>query len=128
MLKVLFLGDIVGAPGRFAIHKALPKLKAEHKIDLCIVNADNVTHGIGTTRDKIEELMSYGVDLFTNGDHVFRFKEFLKDLEDKSLPVLRPANYPDAAPGIGYEVIDLAGKGQILVINLMGQVFVRDTP
>ncbi|KKP69641.1 hypothetical protein A2X44_03745 [candidate division CPR3 bacterium GWF2_35_18] len=126
-MNVLFLGDVVGSPGRNAIKKALPEFKKKYKLDLVIVNVDNVTHGIGTTRDKVEELMHYGVDYFTNGDHVYRFKEFLKDLDDKNLPVLRPANYPEVSPGRGFDVIDLGKLGQVLLINLMGQVFLRDT-
>lgn len=125
-MNILFLGDIVGAPGRLAIKKALPGLKKKYEIDLCFANADNITHGIGATREKVEEVISYGVDFLTNGDHVYRFKEFYKDLDDKNLPVLRPANYPDASPGRGFEVIDLGKLGQVLLINLMGQVFLRD--
>lgn len=127
MLNVLFLGDVVGAPGRDAIKKALPALRKKHDVHLCIANADNITHGIGSTRDKLEELLRYGVDFFTNGDHVFRFKNFGKDLDDKNFPAIRPANYPDQAPGRGYELVDLSSHGQVLIINLMGQVFMRDT-
>lgn len=127
MLKILVLGDVVGSPGRKAIRKFLPEYKKKNKLDLVIVNVDNITHGMGPTREKIEEMVSYGVDLCTNGDHTFRFKNFYNDLDDTHLPVIRPANYPDEAPGRGYEIIDLGQKGQVLVINLMGQVFLRDT-
>ena len=126
MLNILFLGDIVGSPGRKAIKKKLSTLRKKYKLDLVIANADNITHGIGSTREKLEEVLNYGVDFFSNGDHVFRFKNFMKDLEDGNLPAIRPANYPVSAPGRGYEVIDMAGKGQVLLINLMGQVFMRD--
>lgn len=128
MLNILFLGDIVGSSGRTAIKKLLPGLKKEYKIDLCLANADNLTHGMGPTRDKLEEVITYGVDFFTCGDHVFRFKNFYSDLDDEKLPIIRPANYSSESPGRGFEVIDLGKKGQVLIINLIGQVFIRDNP
>ncbi len=125
-MNVLFLGDIVGAPGRRIIKELLPDLRQKHKIDLCLANADNITHGIGVTRDKIDEVRRYGVDYFTNGDHVFRFKSVYDDLNDESFPMVRPANYPMQSPGKGYEIIELNGIGQVLVVSLLGQVFMRD--
>lgn len=127
-MNILILGDIVGRPGRLAIKKALPKLKKKYDVDFTIANADNLTHGVGPTRDKIEEVFDYGVNYFTNGDHVFRFKQVYSDLDDDNFPLIRPANYPESAPGRGHQIVDLGKSGQILIINLLGQVFMRDNP
>lgn len=127
MLKVLFIGDVCGKPGRRAIAQVLPNIKKQNHIDFVIANAENSAGGRGITRGIVRELGSYGVDFCTSGDHVWRQKSFLDDLNDPSLPVIRPANYPDdIAYGRGYEVIDLGGKGKIAIINLLGYVFMRE--
>jgi metallophosphoesterase (TIGR00282 family) len=122
MLKVLFIGDIVGRIGRETIGKVLPELKKEKKIDIVIANAENSAHGSGITDRIIEELESYGIDYFTMGDHALRRKKQagLYNLEN----IVRPANFPPNVPGHGYCLIPVQAKN-ILLINLIGRVFMR---
>ncbi len=122
MLKVLFIGDIVGRIGREAIAEVLPKLKKEKKINIVIANAENSAHGSGITERIIEELESYGIDYFTIGDHALRRKKQagLYGLQN----IVRPANFPPDVPGQGYCLIPVDGKN-ILLINLIGRVFMR---
>ena len=122
MLKILFIGDIVGKIGRKAVQKILPGLKKELKPDLVIANAENIAHGHGVTEKTLKEVMEAGVDWFTCGDHAFKKgKEFGIY---KNMPILRPANYSKNAPGKGYSVI-AAGEHNILLINLIGRVFMK---
>lgn len=122
MLKVLFIGDIVGKIGRETISKVLPKLKKEKKIDIVIANAENSAHGSGITERIIEELEKYGVDYFTMGDHALRRKN---QAGLYALPnIVRPANFPPGVSGHGYCLIPVKDKN-ILLINLIGRVFMR---
>lgn len=126
-MKILFLGDISGKPGRQVIKKVLPDIKTKYKPDIVIANCENAAHGIGVTRDTIKELISYGIDFFTSGDHIWSIKDFVEDLYDFSLPVLRPYNYEyqEKLPGNGFKEIDLGKKGKIIIINLIGQSFMK---
>lgn len=123
-MRILFVGDIVARAGREVILSILPKLRKEKNIDFVIANADNMTHGRGSSEQHIRELLNCGVDIFTGGDHLF-YHESLKDSID-SLPVVRPANYPDSVPGVGYKMMDLGEKGSVLVISLMGRTFLNE--
>jgi len=128
MLKILFIGDIVGKIGRNAVQKILPNLKKELSPDLVIANAENIAHGDGVTEKTLKEAINAGIDWFTCGDHAFKKgKEFNIY---KSMPILRPANYSKDAPGNGYAVIPInthlkkGGEGEvILLINLIGRIF-----
>ena len=127
MIKILFLGDICGRPGREMVAKVLPNLKRQKGIDFVIANAENAAGGRFITRKILKELESYGVDFFTSGDHVWFEKSFLNDLNSRDLPIIRPANFPDdILYGKGYEVIDLTSKGKLVVINLLGWVYMRE--
>lgn len=127
-MRILFIGDISGRPGRETVAKVLPKLKKDHKLDFVIANTENSAGGFGVTREIIDELVSAGVDFFTTGDHVWKVKEFMADLNDKNLPLVRPYNYEatDQLPGKGYEVVDLGSKGRVVVVNLIGQIFMQE--
>jgi len=129
-MKILFIGDISGKPGRKTVAKVLPELKTKYKPDLVIANCENVAGGMGVTKEKLTELQAYGIDFFTSGDHVWRVKSFVEEMYDTSLPLVRPYNYENSAnlPGKGYDIIDLGPKGKITVINLLGQSFIRDIP
>ncbi|MDD5071149.1 MAG: TIGR00282 family metallophosphoesterase [Patescibacteria group bacterium] len=119
-MNLLFLGDINGKIGRQAVAKILPKLKKSKKIDLVFANAENIAHGTGVTEDTLKELKEAGVDYFTAGDHAFdKIKQI--DCYEK-FPIIRPANFPNGAPGQGYAVLE-KGKYKILLINLIGRVF-----
>ena len=122
-MKILFIGDINGKIGRKAVAKILPKIKKHEKLDLIIANADNVAHGNGVTENSLKELISTGIDYFTNGDHAFD-KTNQIDIYNK-MPIIRPANYSSKAPGSGYAIIK-KGKKEILLINLIGRVFMKN--
>ena len=117
-MKILFIGDIVGKLGRKTVGKVLPKLKKDDNINLVIANAENIAHGRGATKAKIEEVQAYGINYFTSGNHIFWQRKFLDEIDN--LPVLRPANYPEDLPGKGYAEIDLGRKGRVFLINLSG--------
>ncbi len=115
-MRILMIGDIIGRPGRRAIRSLVPELREEHGIDLVVANAENTAGGFGLTLETAYELLENGVDVLTSGNHVWDQKEIVPHM-DEGLPLVRPANYPDA-PGHGYIVHD-----GIMVMNLMGRVF-----
>ena len=121
-MNVLFIGDIVGRPGREATKLLLPKLIKKEEIDFVIANGENLAHGKGMTEKTYLEMKEAGIDCFTSGNHIWAKKEFVPFLEDKNVKVLRPANYPPDAPGRGYEIFEV-GTSKLAVINLMGRVF-----
>ena len=123
MLNILFIGEISGKIGRQTVEKILPELKKEFRPDLVIANADNLAHGNGVSATTIKEMMAAGVDAFTGGDHCFGNLGSLKIYDDKDLPLLRPANYSERAPGRGQTIIELKNGQKILIISLIGQVF-----
>jgi hypothetical protein len=122
--KVLLIGDIVGSPGRRAVEVALPKLVERHKIDFVIANAENAAGGSGLTPEIADELFSRGVDCITTGDHVWRQKEIVPRLETDNR-ILRPANYPKAASGKGYALVDAKNGVKVAVILLLGRIFMQ---
>lgn len=121
-MKVLFIGDIVGSPGRAAIRLLLPKLKKRHKIDLSVANAENAAGGSGLTPRLAQELLGSGLDILTSGDHIWKRREILEVL-DAEMRILRPANYPKGSPGRGYGVFKTTKGVAVAVINLEGRVF-----
>ncbi len=124
-MKILFIGDIVGRPGRTAVGQILPDLKKDLKIDAVFANGENLAHGRGVTKATLDEVLSYGVDYFTGGNHLFWHQGFSEELKNLPLPILRPANYPAEVPGKGFSWMDLGKKGKVLLINLEGRVFLN---
>ena len=124
-MKILFLGEIVGRPGRRAVIKELPNLKEEHQPDLILANVENLAHGIGITTKTVKEMEEAGIDAFTSGNHIFKKKEGIDMIANPALPLLRPANYPPQVPGEGYRVINV-GMHKMLLVNLIGQVFIKE--
>jgi 2',3'-cyclic-nucleotide 2'-phosphodiesterase len=120
-LKILFVADVVGHPGREAVKALLPDLRKELHPDLVVLNGENAAGGFGLTAKIVAELRGAGADVITTGNHVFAQKEFVGELPNLER-VLRPANYPPAAPGQGWCVVD-AGGHQVLVMNLIGRIF-----
>ncbi|MFH1255525.1 MAG: TIGR00282 family metallophosphoesterase [bacterium] len=120
MLSILFIGEINGKIGRSAVEKILPELKKELKPDLIITNADNLAHGNGISEDSIKQMMQAGIGAFTGGNHCFNNAKSLR-LYDSDLPILRPANYSEKAPGKGFTIIELKNGCKILLISLIGQ-------
>ena len=119
-MRILMIGDVIGQPGREAVRRILPGLKQEKSIDLVIANGENTAGGFGLTVETASELLDSGVDVLTSGNHIWDKKEFIPYLDDAQgdgLPVVRPANYPDA-PGVGV----IRRKG-VAVLNIMGRVF-----
>jgi hypothetical protein len=121
IIRLLFLGDIVGEPGRKAVIDALPELKEELNIDFMIVNGENTANGRGITPKIAISLMRAGAAVVTTGDHIWDQKEIAEYLPTEPR-VLRPANYPEGVPGYGHVVLDTK-KGKVAVINLQGRVF-----
>lgn len=126
-MKILFLGDVVGFLGRQTITALLPKLKKQHKPDLIIANAENAAHGKGITESTVKELREAGIDALTGGNHSFAKTGSTELYRTESLNLLRPANYPPGAPGTGEKVINI-GEKNVLLINLLGRVFMREIP
>jgi len=123
MLRILFLGDIVGEPGRNAVIARLPELKEKHALDFVIVNGENAAGGRGITGKITIDLLRAGVSVVTSGDHIWDQKEIVAflNLEPR---LLRPVNYPDGAPGTGSIVLETA-KGKIGVINIQARTFMQ---
>lgn len=124
MIKILFFGDIVGKAGRQAIKEILPRIREKHKVDLVIANAENLAHGKGVTVKTIEEMINAGVDIFTSGNHVYDKPEAAEVFKKYGEKILRPANFEDAVPGNGYEIVSV-GDHKVLVINMHGEVFME---
>ncbi|MBU0605546.1 MAG: TIGR00282 family metallophosphoesterase [Candidatus Omnitrophica bacterium] len=121
-MKILFIGDVVGAPGRSVVEALVPKIKKREGIDFVIVNGENVAAGSGVTPALAGELFGYGADVITSGDHIWKRKEMVVELgSDKRL--LRPANYPAGAPGFGYGIFEAGPGRNVGVLNLVGRVF-----
>ncbi|NKB81944.1 MAG: TIGR00282 family metallophosphoesterase [Nitrospirales bacterium] len=121
-MKILFIGDIVGEPGRKAIMTQLPVLVAQHQIDVVIGNGENVAGGFGITPDLAEELFDLGLSAVTLGNHAWDKKEIMPFME-KEPRLLRPANYPDGVPGRGTFLIDRPGEDPIGLVQIMGRAF-----
>ncbi|HYS11518.1 MAG TPA: TIGR00282 family metallophosphoesterase [Myxococcales bacterium] len=124
-MKILFVGDIVGKPGRSAVQKLVPRLREQHGLDLCVGNSENSAGGAGITPDSADELLEAGLDLLTSGNHTFSKREIASYLERSGSRQLRPANYPDGAPGRGHAVIETRSGTRLGVINLEGRVFMK---
>jgi metallophosphoesterase (TIGR00282 family) len=120
-MRILFVGDVVGAPGRRIVRERLRGLKRDVGADLTIVNGENAAGGAGLTTSTAEELFAAGAEVLTTGNHVWDKREVLGLLE-KDPRVLRPANYPEGSPGAGVVVVTAAGT-RVAVVNLMGRVF-----
>jgi metallophosphoesterase (TIGR00282 family) len=123
MLTILFLGDVVGEPGRSAVIAQLPRLKESHALDFIIVNGENAAGGRGITPKITIDLLRAGVSVITTGDHIWDQKEIFSFI-DTEPRLLRPVNYPDGAPGCGSIVLETA-KGPVGVINVQGRTFMQ---
>jgi 2',3'-cyclic-nucleotide 2'-phosphodiesterase len=123
MLTVLFLGDVVGEPGRSAVIARLPELKRELALDFIVVNGENAAAGRGITPKITIDLLRAGVSVITTGDHIWDRKEILPFIETEPR-LLRPLNYPAGAPGSGTIVLETA-KGKVGVINIQARSFMQ---
>jgi 2',3'-cyclic-nucleotide 2'-phosphodiesterase len=122
MTRLLFIGDIVGRPGRELVRHGLRSLVDHHRIDLVIANAENSAAGFGITREIGDQLLDWGVDVMTSGNHIWDKKEAL-DYIGAEPRLIRPANYPAGAPGNGSYLARTRGGQSVGVVNVMGRVF-----
>lgn len=121
-MKVLFIGDIMGEPGRRAVARAVPRLVSQRQIDAVIGNGENVAGGFGITPELAEELFELGLAVITTGNHAWDKREIL-DYFPREPRLLRPANYPVGVPGHGSYVIETPGGEHLAVLHLMGRAY-----
>lgn len=119
-MKLLYIGDIMGRPGRQTVQQVLPELIREKGIDFVVAQGENLSSGKGLQIKAAEEMMAAGVNFFTAGDWTLHREEIYPWLEDPARPVIRPANYPAGTPGRGYKIVDTP-FGKILIASLLGQ-------
>lgn len=120
-MKILFIGDIVGSPGREILSEYLPRLRKKYQPDLIIANGENTTNGKGLNEKHYQELVHQGIQIITMGNHTFAQKQIF-DYIDESTRLIRPANYPKYTPGAGYTSIDINGQ-PVVVINVQARTF-----
>ncbi|MXU66094.1 TIGR00282 family metallophosphoesterase [Oceanomicrobium pacificus] len=123
-MRILFLGDIVGRTGRAAVQKYLPVLRDSWKLDFVTINAENASSGLGLTGAHAKLLLEAGADCLTLGDHAFDQRDMLTAIEGDRR-ILRPLNYARAAPGKGARLFDAPGGRKVLVVQVLGQVFMK---
>jgi 2',3'-cyclic-nucleotide 2'-phosphodiesterase len=121
-VRILFIGDIVGRPGRDLVRHGLPSLVEHHRLDVVLANVENAAAGFGITREIGDQLLDLGVDVMTSGNHIWDKKEAL-DYIGAEARLLRPANYPAGVPGSGRYVAQTRNGQSLGVLNLMGRVF-----
>jgi 2',3'-cyclic-nucleotide 2'-phosphodiesterase len=124
-VRVLFLGDVFGNPGRRAVRHFVPALRRSRSLDLVIANSENCASGAGITETCAEELLAAGVDLLTSGNHTWSKREITPYLERAGSRQLRPANYPEGTPGRGHALLTAASGRQLGVLNLEGRTFMK---
>ena len=124
MIRLLFIGDIVGRPGRDLVRRGTAALRDYHQVDLVVANAENAAAGFGLTRELGEHILDSGVDVMTSGNHIWDKKEAV-DYIGIEPRLLRPANFPAGVPGNGSYVARTAGGASVGVINVMGRVFMH---
>ncbi|MGZ5359582.1 MAG: TIGR00282 family metallophosphoesterase [Solirubrobacterales bacterium] len=117
-MRVLFIGDVVGKPGREGFAATMPRLRSEHLPDLVVVNGENAGGGVGITAETAEEIFAAGADAITLGNHTYRHRDVYGYL-DSERRIVRPANFPAANPGRGHTIVDAAGM-RVAVVNLSG--------
>jgi metallophosphoesterase (TIGR00282 family) len=121
-VKLLFIADVVGQPGRRAVKELVPKLREKHGLHLVVANGENSAGGSGITVKTAEEIFASGVDIITSGDHLWDQKEVMELLFNERR-FLRPLNYPPGTPGQGSTLFEAPGQPPVAVINLQGRTF-----
>ena len=124
-MKILYVGDVMGDSGIEVVEKVLPGLREEHNIDLVVAQAENLSDGKGVRVADFERLRKAGVDFCTGGNHTSARDEVIPLLNDPGVPIIRPANYPEGTPGLGYKYA-ATPQGKVLVISLLGQIVGKD--
>jgi metallophosphoesterase (TIGR00282 family) len=121
-MRILFVGDVVGRPGRDAVEGLLPGLRETYDVDVCVVNGENIANGLGITPKLAERLLAAGADAITLGNHAWRREEIGPYLTS-SAAVVRPANFQSGAPGRGLAIVEARDGTPVAVINLLGSLF-----
>src|SRR5882672_7753703 len=121
-MRILFIGDIIGKPGRDVVAAELPRLRETLSLDFVIGNGENAAHGFGLTRAIANELFAVGVDCITTGNHWADQKEILGFIDSEER-ILRPRNYPAGTPGKGANLYQTREGHRVLVVNAMGRVY-----
>lgn len=121
-MNILYVGDIMGEPGVEVVEKIIPDLREVRQIDIVIAQAENVSEGKGITIADFRRLQKAGIDFCTGGNWTLHQPEIIQLLESKDEPIIRPANYPNGTPGLGYKYMN-----NVLVISLLGQIVGKDS-
>ncbi len=121
-MRILFLGDIVGRPGRKGVALKLSELRRSLELDMVVANGENASQGIGLSAKNAQDLHSYGVDVITSGNHIWKYPN-LYSFMNTSDRIVRPANVPDGAPGKGWTVFRVRDEVPVAVLNLQGRTF-----
>lgn len=124
-MKILFIGDVVGEPGRQVTKNFLKKFIPEHEPDLVIANGENAAGGNGLTREVANELFNSGINALSLGNHTWDKKEIINFIDDEER-IVRPANYPPGTPGKGYVILETKNGKKVGLLNLLGRVFLSD--
>lgn len=123
-MRILFLGDIVGRPGRTAVIRKQEQIRRDTGADLVFANAENASGGFGLSAEGAGDLLGAGLDLLTGGNHIWKFKD-LPSYMGREQRLLRPANFPPGMPGRGHYVLRKAGLPPVAVVNLMGRTYMQ---
>ncbi|MEM6313776.1 MAG: TIGR00282 family metallophosphoesterase [Planctomycetota bacterium] len=126
-MRVLAIGDVVGNPGRAAVHALLPRIVREHSVDFVVCNGENIAGGSGITPNLFHKLRRYGCDVVTLGDHCYKRFEIAETLRE-SERLLRPANLSDQGPGRRYTIVKSAGGVRVAVFTLLGRIYMNQLP
>jgi 2',3'-cyclic-nucleotide 2'-phosphodiesterase len=121
-MKLLFIGDVIGKPGRRIVQHLLPQIRKAYGVDFAVANVENAAGGFGLTPPVAKELLEAGIDVMTSGNHIWDKKDILDFLQSSPF-ILRPANYPPGAPGRGMFIGSVSNSPVVAVINLQGRVF-----
>ncbi len=121
-MNILFIGDIVGKPGRRALSETLSNLRNQYAIDLCVGNGENAAGGFGLTPEISQNLFDLGIDIITSGNHIFDKQEIIPHLT-RETRILRPANYPVESPGKGWTFAKTLSGETVAILNLIGRVY-----
>jgi metallophosphoesterase (TIGR00282 family) len=124
-MKLLFIGDIVARPGRDLLKRGLKSLVQTHGIDVVLANVENAAGGAGVTREIADQLLAWGVHVLTSGNHIWDKREVMQFIDDEPR-LLRPANYPEGAPGSGAFVLDCKDHVKVGVVNVLGRIFLAN--
>ncbi len=124
-VKLLFIGDVIGKPGREALSRELHRIVDRHMVDLVIANGENAAGGFGLTEETAQDLFKCGVQMITSGNHIWDKKDAL-DYIKREERIVRPANYPEGTPGKGATIVKTPGGIKVGVLNLEGRVFMNN--